>query len=104
MHRRAFVSALVLSAPVAGVVRRAGAQTATAIKIGTLPPADICAESYYGKALGMFAQTVAQIQSVRRVSYGEAIAPSLIQPPIDVAVKYGLLSERYAASDLIANL
>ena len=49
-------------------------------------------------------QTAADIQSVRRVTYGGALTPGLIQPAIDVVAKYGMIKVPYPASDLIARI
>jgi NitT/TauT family transport system substrate-binding protein len=53
---------------------------------------------------GYTKQTVAEIQSVRRVTYGTAIDPRLIQPAIDVVAKYGLIKTSFPASEMIAKL
>lgn len=47
-------------------------------------------------------QSVAAIEGVRRVTYGEGLTPGLIQPPIDVAAKYGLVKGSYSAIEMIA--
>jgi NitT/TauT family transport system substrate-binding protein len=49
-------------------------------------------------------QTVSDIQSTRRVTYGGAMTPELIQPGIDAAAHYGLIKTSFPASDMIANL
>jgi NitT/TauT family transport system substrate-binding protein len=49
-------------------------------------------------------QSVADIQSVRRVTYGTTITPALIQPAIDVVAKYGLIKASFPASDMIASV
>jgi hypothetical protein len=47
---------------------------------------------------------VADIQSLRRATYGDRLTPELIQPNIDVAVAYGALKAGFPASDIITNL
>lgn len=49
-------------------------------------------------------QAVAEVQRVRRVTYGETITPELIQPPIDVAARYGLIKANFPATDMIAKI
>lgn len=44
----------------------------------------------------------AHIDGVRRVIYGEGISDALVQPEIDVAVKYGLLKTTIPAAALIS--
>jgi NitT/TauT family transport system substrate-binding protein len=46
----------------------------------------------------------ADIQAVRRATYGERLTPELIQPNIDVAAAYGVIKAAFPAADLIANL
>jgi NitT/TauT family transport system substrate-binding protein len=47
------------------------------------------------------AQPVEQIEAVGRVPYITSLTPALIQPPIDLAVKYGLLHAPLAASEIL---
>jgi NitT/TauT family transport system substrate-binding protein len=47
--------------------------------------------------------TPAQIGEFTRVTYGDRLTPELIQPNIDVAVKYGVIKAAFPASDLISN-
>jgi NitT/TauT family transport system substrate-binding protein len=49
-------------------------------------------------------QTPAQINAVRRVTYGTALTTAIIQPPIDIAAKYGLIPARFPAAQLLADL
>lgn len=49
-------------------------------------------------------QSVSDIQSTRRVTYGGAMTPELIQPGIDAAAHYGLIKTSFPASDMIATL
>ena len=48
-------------------------------------------------------QTVAQILASQRVTYGTEITPDLIQPVIDIAVKYGLMKTAFPASEMIGS-
>ena len=45
----------------------------------------------------------AQLESIQRVTFGTAVAPQLLQPPIDVAAKYHFLQAVFPAKDLIAS-
>jgi NitT/TauT family transport system substrate-binding protein len=47
--------------------------------------------------------TPAQINQVTRVTYGEHLTPDLIQPNMDVAVKYGVLKAAFPISDMISS-
>jgi len=47
-------------------------------------------------------QTAAQIVASNRVTFGTEITPELIQPVIDLAVKYGLMKTGFPASDMIS--
>lgn len=47
--------------------------------------------------------TAAQINLVRRVTYGDHLTPELIQPNMDVAVKYGVLKAAFPISDMISS-
>ena len=49
-------------------------------------------------------QDPAQIAKSPRLYMGEAIAPQLLQPVIDVGAKYGILKAGFPASDVIAQL
>lgn len=49
-------------------------------------------------------QSSAEIQGLRRVTYGTTISPGLIQPGIDAAAHYGLIKSSFPASDIIANV
>jgi len=49
-------------------------------------------------------QDPAQVASSVRSVFGERVTPDLLQPIIDVGVKYGILKQRFAASNLIAQL
>jgi NitT/TauT family transport system substrate-binding protein len=46
--------------------------------------------------------SVAEIVASQRVTFGTEITPGLIQPVIDLAVKYGLMNARISATDMIA--
>jgi NitT/TauT family transport system substrate-binding protein len=46
--------------------------------------------------------TPAQIDQFTRVTYGDHLSPELIQPNIDVAVKYGIIKASMSAADLIS--
>jgi hypothetical protein len=46
--------------------------------------------------------TVAEILASQRVTFGTEITPALIQPVIDLAVKYGLMKTRVSAADMIS--
>ena len=43
-------------------------------------------------------QSVSEIQSIRRVTYGGAMGPELIQPGIDAAAHYGLIKASFPAT------
>ena len=45
----------------------------------------------------------AQINLVTRVTYGEHLTPDLIQPNMDVAVKYGVLKAAFPITDMISS-
>jgi NitT/TauT family transport system substrate-binding protein len=47
--------------------------------------------------------TPAQIDQFTRVTYGDHLSPELIQPNIDVAVKYGVIKTAIPAADLISS-
>ncbi len=47
--------------------------------------------------------TPAQINLVTRVTYGEHLTPELIQPNMDVAVKYGVLKAAFPITDMISS-
>jgi NitT/TauT family transport system substrate-binding protein len=46
----------------------------------------------------------ADIQAVRRATYGDRLTPELIQPNIDVAAAYGVIKAAFPAADIISNL
>lgn len=45
---------------------------------------------------------VEQIDGAVRATYGEKLTPELIQPDIDVAAKYGVISAKFSARDMIS--
>jgi NitT/TauT family transport system substrate-binding protein len=47
-------------------------------------------------------QTVAQILASHRATFGTEITPELIQPVIDLAVKYGLIKTAFSATGMIS--
>jgi NitT/TauT family transport system substrate-binding protein len=47
---------------------------------------------------------VADIEAVRRATYGERLTPELIQPNIDVAAAYGVIKAAFPAADIIASI
>jgi NitT/TauT family transport system substrate-binding protein len=47
--------------------------------------------------------TPAQIDQFTRVTYGDHLSPELIQPNIDVAVKYGIIKAAIPAAELISS-
>jgi NitT/TauT family transport system substrate-binding protein len=47
--------------------------------------------------------TAEQINSYTRVTYGDKLPPSLIQPNIDVAFKYKVIAAAFPASDIISS-
>lgn len=49
------------------------------------------------------ARTVDQINGGKRVVYGTSISPALVQPELDLAYKYGLLSSPIRARDVITD-
>ncbi|MGA2392805.1 MAG: ABC transporter substrate-binding protein [Candidatus Lustribacter sp.] len=48
-------------------------------------------------------RTVDQIRGSKRVIYGTDISPALVQPELDLAFKYGLLSQPVQALEMITN-
>jgi NitT/TauT family transport system substrate-binding protein len=48
--------------------------------------------------------TPEQINGFQRTTYGDHLAPELIQPNIDVAVKYGVLKASFPISDMFSNV
>ena len=48
--------------------------------------------------------TPAQIGEFTRVTYGDRLAPDLIQPNIDVAAKYGVIKAAFPAADILSNI
>ncbi len=48
--------------------------------------------------------TPEQINGFQRTTYGEHLTPELIQPNIDVAVKYGVLKTSFPVSEMISTL
>ena len=47
-------------------------------------------------------QTVAEILASHRANFGTEITPDLVQPVIDLAVKYGLIKTAFSATEMIA--
>jgi NitT/TauT family transport system substrate-binding protein len=45
-----------------------------------------------------------QLQHMNRVTFGEKLDPRLVQPVIDIALRYGTISRPVAASDIVARL
>jgi hypothetical protein len=48
--------------------------------------------------------TPEQINGFTRTTYGDHLTPELIQPNIDVAVKYGVLKASFPVSEMISNV
>ena len=46
-------------------------------------------------------EPVEQVEAVQRVPYISSLTPALIQPPIDLAAKYGLLHASFPASEIL---
>ena len=46
-------------------------------------------------------QTVVAILASHRATFGTEITPELVQPVIDLAVKYGLIKTSFSASEMI---
>lgn len=66
------------------------------------------ANAHHKETAPMLAQvtkrSVEQIESLTRVTYGEKVTPDLIQPNVDVAVKYGLLKGPFSAATMISSI
>jgi NitT/TauT family transport system substrate-binding protein len=50
------------------------------------------------------ARTADQINASKRVIYGTSISPALIQPELDLAYKYGLLTQPVQARDVVTDV
>ena len=66
------------------------------------------ANTHHAETAGILAKytkaTTQQIMDVPRVTYGERLTDSAVQPQIDLAAKYGLIKTRVSADDLINKL
>lgn len=65
----------------------------------------IWANSHHSESAEILAKytklTVAQLQGVTRVTYGVDLTPAMIQPAIDTAAKYAVISKSFPARDIL---
>ncbi len=72
---------------------------------GVMRQAAIWGNAHHRESAAILARAVnepvGQVEAVQRVPYITSLTPALIQPPIDLAVKYGLLHAPLAAAEIL---
>jgi NitT/TauT family transport system substrate-binding protein len=72
---------------------------------GVMRQAAIWGNAHHRESAAILARAVnepvEQVEAVQRVPYITSLTPALIQPPIDLAVKYGLLHAPLAAAEIL---
>jgi len=76
--------------------------------IAVMRKAAVWANSHHRESAEILARhtrlTVEQLERITRVTYGTVLNGALLQPNIDVAVKYGALKRNFPADELISRL